>query len=68
MLTVEHGVTLGLLKLIYSSDGKFCGTLQGVKSRSSDQGEVASVILSDERVLDRDEYEIIVQGYLSFSR
>ncbi|XP_065647375.1 zinc finger protein 845 [Hydra vulgaris] len=61
VLTVEHGVTLGLLKLIYSSDGKFCGTLQGVKSRSSDLGEVASVILSDERVLDRDEYEIIVQ-------
>ena len=63
MLTVEHGVTLGFLKLMYSSDPKFPGMLQGVKSRStSNQSPVTSVLLNDERVLDQDEYELIVLG------
>eukprot|EP00111_Clytia_hemisphaerica_P004421 TCONS_00012640-protein len=61
VLTVEHGVTLGFLKLMYSSDPKFPGMLQGVKSRStSNQSPVTSVLLNDERVLDQDEYELIV--------
>ena len=65
ILAVEHGVTLGLLKLIYSSDTKFHGILQGVRSRdASDPTAVSSVILSDDRVLDRDEYELIIQGII----
>lgn len=68
VLTVEQGITLGLLKLIYSSDRKFHGILQGVRSRSiSEQPSVTSVILSDHRVLDQDEYELIVQDQHSQS-
>ena len=65
VLTVEHGAKLGFLKLLYSSDPKYSGILQGVKSRStSNQSPVTSVLLSDDRVLDQDEYELIVLGEL----
>lgn len=68
VLNVEHGVTLGFLKLCYSSDPKFTGVLQGVKSRcTSSQSPVSSILLSDERVLDQNEYELIVLGKKFYS-
>lgn len=68
ILSVEHGVTLGLLKLIYSSDSKFEGILQGVRSRhTSDPSAVSTVILSEDRILDGDEYDLIIQENMDVS-
>ena len=62
VLTTEKGVTLGLLKLIYSSDSASnYGFLFGVKSR---QGPLQRIISNDTTVLDSDEYDLIVQGNL----
>lgn len=59
---------MGLLKLIYSSDPKYTGVLEGVKSRTMEDRPLAVpiVIHSDDRVLDGDEYDLIVQGLFPF--
>ena len=61
-LQAERGVTLGLLKLIYSSDASNCGILLGVKPRKGDTNNVQRLITSDTSTLDEDEYDLIVKG------
>ena len=66
ILTVENGVTLGLLKFIYSSDSKFPGILQGVKTRcKNDPSRIPTIIVSDDRHLEESEYDLIIQGMCS---
>ena len=61
LLKVECGVTLGLLKLIYSSDGSYNGALLGVKPRLSN-GSVPCVVTFDSTQLTHPAYDLIVQG------
>ena len=63
VLTVEHGITLGLLKYIYLSEKNVIGSVVGVKTRIKADGSfIPTVILSDDRMLDDPEYELILQG------
>lgn len=61
LLKVECGITLGLLKLIYSSDASYDGTLLGVKPRLSTES-VPCVVTFDSTQLTYSEYDLIVQG------
>lgn len=65
ILKAERGVTLGLLKLIYSTDDTYGGILLGVKPRLSNQ-ELPRLVTSDSTSLTHAEYDLIVQGNLDF--
>ena len=60
MLQAEKGVTLGLLKLLYSSDSTNFGALLGVKPRGATGTQ--HIITSDGVTLDKNEYELIIKG------
>lgn len=61
ILKAERGVTLGLLKLIYSTDDTYSGILLGVKPRLSIQ-ELPRLVTFDSTSLTNAEYDLIVQG------
>lgn len=61
ILRAERGVTLGLLKLIYSTDDSYSGILLGVKPRLSN-GELPCLVTFDNTSLTYPEYDLIVQG------
>ena len=62
--TAEKGVTFGFLKLLYGADSNNASTiLLGVKAR---QGQMQRIISNDLAVLDKDEYDLIVQGMLVY--
>ena len=61
ILKAERGVTLGLLKLIYSTDDTYSGILLGVKPRLSNQ-ELPRLVTFDSTSLTNAEYDLIVQG------
>lgn len=63
ILKAERGVTLGLLKLIYSTDDTYSGILLGVKPRLSSQ-ELPCLVTFDSTSLTHAEYDLIVQGNL----
>lgn len=63
ILKAERGVTLGLLKLIYSTDDTYSGILLGVKPRLSGQ-ELPCLVTFDITSLTHPEYDLIVQGNL----
>lgn len=60
MLTVDKGSTFGFLKLLYNAElSSNCNILLGVKPR----GDASPKIISSENtVLDKDEYDLIVTG------
>lgn len=59
-MKAERGVTLGLIKLIYSSDENNPGLLLGVRPRLPDQ--VPCLITFDSTTLTHDAYDLIVHG------
>ena len=59
VLKAERGVTLGLLKLIYSSDESNAGLLLGVKPRL--KNKVPCLVSFDSTTLNYAEYDLIVQ-------
>lgn len=61
ILKAERGVTLGLLKLIYSTDDTYSGILLGVKPRLSIQ-ELPRLVTFNSTSLTNAEYDLIVQG------
>ena len=61
LLKAECGVTLGLLKLIYSSDDSYNGVLLGVKPRLSN-GSVPCLVTFDNTQLTYPGYDLIVHG------
>ena len=65
ILKAERGVTLGLLKLIYSTDDAYSGILLGVKPRLPNQ-ELPRLVTFDSTSLTHAEYDLIVQGNLDF--
>ncbi|XP_068740022.1 zinc finger protein 442-like isoform X2 [Montipora capricornis] len=60
LFKAECGITLGLLKLIYSSDDSFHGILLGVKGRLLNES-VPCVVTFDSTALTQLEYDLIVQ-------
>ena len=65
LLKAECGITLGLLKLIYSSDNSYNGVLLGVKPRLSNRA-VPCLVTFDNTSLTHPEYDLIIQGKISF--
>lgn len=61
ILKAECGITLGLLKLIYSTDDAYSGILLGVKPRLLN-GELPCLVTFDNTSLTHPEYDLIVQG------
>eukprot|EP00794_Sanderia_malayensis_P016045 gene16045-17667_t len=64
VLTAEKGVSLGLLKLIYGSEANCSGNVIGVKLR---EGSIQKIITSDATLLDKDEYDLIIQDQFATS-
>ncbi|KAL9988849.1 hypothetical protein ACROYT_G003339 [Oculina patagonica] len=61
ILKAECGITLGLLKLIYSTDDAYSGILLGVKPRLLN-GELPCLVTFDNTSLTHPEYDLIVQA------
>jgi hypothetical protein len=64
LLKAERGVTLGLIKLIYSSDDSNGGIILGVKPRLIDQ--VPCLVTFDSTSLNHDAYDLIIKGMVFY--
>ena len=62
VIKVQHGITLGLTKMLYEST-KGDGRIIGLKPRQSSTSLVC-IITQDLTILTEDEYDIILHGKL----